>query len=375
MIEFQANDFLTSEDNSDFLGRGSYAFVRRCQHKELGRVVVKCFNVTGSSFAVNKHSDHIRNEANVLWRLQHKNVIKVFGVTKWDTCYGVVMEEAEQNLEDLVIHEKDKKISWAFRLKLFKEIAEGLSYLHYHNPKRAYIHGDLKLQNILLSDDLVVKIADFGAVSLLQETGFSVGSLDIVPTKQYTWLYSAPEFLNNPEMERTRAMDVYSYAMIGYEIITRNQAFVSKGGFTSDIVLRLIMENGQKPNKTLINNVKITLNNDCDRDICCLLESIVVECWQTNPKDRPSIQSVRDELKAFCKSGDYRLIETSFLKKRKTSGGLRKISLRELDSSSRAAFSSASGSPSPSGDCVVSSASKQKNNNQVKFYNWLNLFF
>ena len=210
MIEFQANDFLTSEDNSDFLGRGSYAFVRRCQHKELGRVVVKCFKFTGSSFAINKHSDHIRNEAQVLWRLQHKNVIKVFGVTKWDTCYGVVLEEAEHNLEDLVIHEKDKKISWAFRLKLFKEIAEGLSYLHYHNPKRAYIHGDLKLQNILLSDDLVVKIADFGAVSLLQETGFSVGSLDIVSSKQHTWLYSAPEFLNNPEMERTRAMDVYT---------------------------------------------------------------------------------------------------------------------------------------------------------------------
>ena len=88
-------------------------------------------------------------------------------------------------------------MSWPFRMKLFKEIAEGLSYLHYQKPKLAYIHGDLNLQNILLSNELVVEIADFGAVCLLQETGFSVGSLDSVSNKQYTWLYSTAEFLNN----------------------------------------------------------------------------------------------------------------------------------------------------------------------------------
>ena len=97
-----------------------------------------------------------------------------------------------------------------------------------YNTKQAYIHGNLKLQNILLSESLVVKIADFGKVSLRQAGGFSIGLWDIVSlSKQRTWLYSAPEFLKNPEMERTRAMDVYSHVIIGYEIITRNQVFVS----------------------------------------------------------------------------------------------------------------------------------------------------
>ena len=71
--------------------------------------------------------------------MDHENIIKIFGVTKWSTYYGVIMEEAfGHNLEDLVIHKKDKHISWPLRLQFCVEISEGLNYLHYHNPKRAY---------------------------------------------------------------------------------------------------------------------------------------------------------------------------------------------------------------------------------------------
>ena len=100
----------------------------------------------------------------------------------------------------------------------------------------------------MLSKNLVVKIADFGAVSLLQETDFSVRSLNIVPSKQHTWLYSALEFFNNPEMERIRAMDVYSYALIRYEIITRNQGFATSDNALPGLILQIIKDNGQKRN-------------------------------------------------------------------------------------------------------------------------------
>ena len=302
MTFFHAKDFLTSKDDSDFLGSGSYASVRRCYHKELGRVVVKYFVLSGSKIAIEKQSKNIKNEANVLCRLHHKNIVKMFGSTKWSIYSGVIMEEASgHNLEDLVIYEKEKHISWPLRLQFCVEIAEGLNYLHYHNPKRAYIHGDLKLQNILLSDDLVVKIADFGAVSLLQATGFSAGSLDIVSSKQHTWLYSAPEFLNNPDMQRTRAMDVYSYAMIGYEIITRNQVFSTSGSALPRLILQLIKDNGQKPNTQLIDDVKQSLIDDeSNRKICFQLEKTIIKCWQTNPEDRSTIKEVKDKLKTIA---------------------------------------------------------------------------
>ena len=337
---FDAKDFSTSEDDSDFLGSGSYAAVRRCYHKQLGTVVVKYFKLFGSKIAIKKQYDNIQNEATVLCRLHHKNIIKMFGVTKWSTYSGVVMEEASgHNLEDLVIHEKDKDISWPLRLQFSVEIAEGLNYLHYHNPKRAYIHGDLKLQNILISDNLVVKIADFGAVSLQQATGFSTGSLDIVPSKQHTWLYSAPEFLNNPEMKQTRAMDVYSYAMICYEIITRNQAFATSKNALPGLILQLIKDNGQKPNLELIKHVKQSLIDESDCKICFQLENTVEKCWQTNPEDRPTIKEVKNKLKTIALTPKLQLHQAVHLIKKRTSTS-RNVTLNRFDSSSEITLNS-----------------------------------
>ena len=344
---FDARDFLTSEDNFDLLGRGSYASVRRCHHQNLGTVVVKYFELVGSKVAIEEQYESIKNEANVLCRLNHENIIKMFGVTKWSKYYGVVMEEASgHNLEDLVIHANDKPISWPLRLQFCVEIAEGLNYLHYHDPKRSYIHGDLKLQNILLSHDLVVKIADFGAVSLLQATGCSVGSLDIVPSKQHTWLYSAPEFLNNPEMQRTRAMDVYSYAMICYEIITRNRAFARSGNSVPMWIGELIKDGRQKPNIKLINQVKQSLSDKSDREICSQLENTVVQCWQTNPEDRPTIKEVKDKLKTIVSITKLRQHDATHLIKKATSSttSLRNVTLNRFDPSFEKTFNSSQNS-------------------------------
>ena len=334
---FDARDFSTSEDDSDFLGSGSYASVRRCHHKELGTVVIKYFKLTGSKIAIKKQYDNIQNEAKVLCCLHHKNIINIFGVTQWSTYYGVVMEEASgHNLEDLVLYENDKHISWPLRLQFCVEIAEGLNYLHYHNSKRAYIHGDLKLQNILLSKNLVVKIADFGAVSILQATSFSVGSFDITPSKQHTWLYSAPEFLNNPKIKQTRAMDVYSYGILCYEIITRNLAFSTPGNFVPKSTLTLIKDGGQKPNIELIDEVKQSLIDDeGNRKICCQLEDTVVKCWQTNPKDRPTIKEVKDKLKTIALTTKLKQHDAKHLIKKQTSSCSRNVTLNRFDSSSK----------------------------------------
>ena len=332
MDEFKANDFFTSEDNSDFLGRGSYASVRRCHHKDLGNVVVKCFNIGGSKTTIDRTSDDLQNEAKVLFRLQHENIIKVLGVTRWSTCCGIVMEEAAgYNLEDLFLSKKIRDIPWPLRSKFLMEIANGLEYLHCHSKKRAYIHGDLKLQNILLSDNLIVKIADFGAVSLVQASGSLSASFSIVPNKQYTWLYSAPEFLKNPSTKQTCALDVYSYAMIGYEIITRHQVFVSSGCPNYNLIQQLIRDEGLKPDQELFNEVKNNLVDESDLDICCGLESIMIECWQTNPKDRPSIKEVKSKLERIDLVIANRSVEIAHLKKTKNLNKSKKVSLNQFD--------------------------------------------
>ena len=123
-----------------------------------------CFNIGGLRTAIDKKSNDLQNESKVLFRLQHENFIKVLAVTRWSTCCGIVIEEAIcYNMKDRFLSNKIRDIPWPLCLKFLMEIANGLEYLHCHNKKRAYIHGDLKLQNMLLSDNLVVKIADVSA--------------------------------------------------------------------------------------------------------------------------------------------------------------------------------------------------------------------
>ena len=183
----------------------------------------------------------------------------------------------------------------------------------------------------MLSDNLVVKIADFGAISLVQATGSLSASFSMVSNKQLTWLYSATELLKNPSMKRTCALDVYSYAMIGYEIITRHQVFVSSGRLNYNLIQQLIRDEGQKPDQELINEVKSNLVDKSDLDICCGLESIVVECWQTNSKDRPSIKKVKSKLKAIDLLEANRSVELEHLKKTKTLSKSEKVPLNQFD--------------------------------------------
>ena len=132
MNEFNVNNFFTREDDSDFLGRGSYASVRRYHHKDLGNVVVKCFNIGGSKTTIGRKSDDLQNQVKVLFRLQHVNIIKVFGVTRWSTYCGIAMEEAAGcNMEDIFLSEKIRVVSWPLCLKFLIQIANGLEYLHY----------------------------------------------------------------------------------------------------------------------------------------------------------------------------------------------------------------------------------------------------
>ena len=140
-------------------------------------------------------------------QFEHKNILKVFGFTFWTLnsflCFGIISEEIEYgNLQDLV--KLEEAISWKLRYRIFTFIADGLFYLHFHNPYEKYIHLDIKPENILLSVNLDPKLADFGSSQTIKTTGENC-FYQIKPTI----LYAAPEVLENPNIAPNSSMDVY----------------------------------------------------------------------------------------------------------------------------------------------------------------------
>ena len=110
------------------------------------------------------------------------------------------------NLDDLITK---NILSWTGRLRLLHELVSAISYLHNHDKKKAFIHGDIKPQNILLTKSRVLKLADFGSVNIRKRTGASTTTFEIPRSTQHTWPFTAPELLENLFADKTPAIDIY----------------------------------------------------------------------------------------------------------------------------------------------------------------------
>ena len=279
------------------LGCGSYGDVKLFYDKQLNRQVVgKFFQCTGQKQKIDHQFAAARREAQILARCEHTNIIRVLGSSAWDGSTFVIFFEHAPcgDLETLLHHQKETVLPWELRARFFIELGNALDYLHNHDPKRSYIHGDLKPQNVLLGDQLVIKVADFGAAAIAEVTGAS-SHVDFTgeSSTQHTPYYTAPEFLKNPTKDKLPSMDVYSFGMIGYEIITRQVVF-KDAAVTLDVLVTLIMSNGLKPNEKLIKEVKESLpENSIDSKIFDHLRAIVQACWKTLPEERPKVSTVK----------------------------------------------------------------------------------
>ena len=282
------------------LGKGSYGEVRLFKDKQFKQYVVgKLITIGGNRKMIKKRLADAKREAKILARLKHKNIVRVFGiVANKDKNFEMILEYAPfGDLESFLLLDSDISLPWKIRLRFFTELANALDYLHYHDPNRPYIHGDLKSQNVLLGNLLTVKLADFGAASIEEVTGATSLTINDNGSSQHTPLYTAPEYLRDPNEKRSRcrSMDVYSYGMTGYEIITRTPIF--SGSQVSKKTLISVIIAGQKPDKMCIDEVnKSLVANSCESRIFKTLKKIVYKCWQTGAEDRPKISDVKQRL-------------------------------------------------------------------------------
>jgi len=283
------------------LGKGSFGHVELLYHEDLKKYLVrKLFLIVGNKKAMNKRLIEARKEAKILARIKHDNIIRVFGTTRRENGnFGIVLEYAPyENLETLLLNDVETTpLSWEIRARFFFELANALDYLHYQaDAKRSYIHGDLKPQNVLLGDALTIKLADFGATSMAKLTGATTMTFDRDITSQHSPYYTAPELLKDLTQERNCSMDVYSYGMTGYEILTRKEVY-SGSQVNIEVLMYKIKFEGQKPDTNFFDTIASNLEkNSSDLAIFNELKKIVYHCWQTEANDRPKISQVKQEL-------------------------------------------------------------------------------
>jgi serine/threonine protein kinase len=265
----------------NFLGKGSFGAVFKCEF--LGEKAAAKVLAASRPTQV----DIVQREAKLQASLQHPNVVQFIGYAAKESQHMIVSELLGKDLRsylDETVHEGRTRpaLSLLLAVDIMLQIAEPMKYLH----EKGMMHRDLKANNILInvveseelciSPSVQVKLTDFGFSKLNL-----VNSRFTSPQTGGT-LWRAPEvFEDKQNTEKyTNAADVYSYAMVFFEVLTGNIPWYDAQGNPtvrmSDLLPSILR--GERP----------TLPPDCPAH----LSAFISKCWATRPKDRPKFPEI-----------------------------------------------------------------------------------
>lgn len=148
------------------LGEGGFGPVYKGKLSDGREVAVKKLSQTS-----NQGKKEFMNEAKLLARVQHKNVVNLLGYCAHGTEKILVYEYVpHESLDKFLFKEAEKReqLDWKRRFGIITGVAKGLLYLH-EDSHNCIIHRDIKASNILLDDKWTAKIADFGMARLFPE--------------------------------------------------------------------------------------------------------------------------------------------------------------------------------------------------------------
>ncbi|KPP62218.1 hypothetical protein Z043_119609, partial [Scleropages formosus] len=185
-----------------------------------------------------------------LLRIDYYNLTKFYGTVKFEHGVFGVFEFCERGsltyvLKDKISYPDETFMDFEFKISVMNDIAKGMSYLHSSNIS---VHGRLKSTNCVVDNRMVVKITDFGCNTIL------------VPGKD---LWTAPEHLRKRGISQKG--DVYSYGIIGHEIVLRKAPFYTEA--CSDTAEKLYK-----------------------------LYGLIRSCWDEDPERRPDFKKIESSL-------------------------------------------------------------------------------
>ncbi|XWS54792.1 hypothetical protein CRYUN_Cryun10bG0119400 [Craigia yunnanensis] len=270
------------------IGRGGFGTVYKAQFSDGSVVAVKRMNKVSE-----RGEDEFCREIELLARLHHRHLVALRGfcVEKHER-FLLYEYMSNGNLKDHLHSPSNTPLSWETRIQIAIDVANALEYLHFYcDPPLC--HRDIKSSNILLDENFVAKVADFGLAHASKD-----GSICFKPVNtdiRGTPGYMDPEYVVTQEL--TDKSDVYSYGVLLLEIVTARRAIQDCKNLVESSQVLMASES------RLMELVDPQIKDSFDLDQLQTVVTIVRWCTQREGRARPSIKQV---LRLLYESSDPR---------------------------------------------------------------------
>lgn len=196
----------------EVIGSGGFGEVKRMRHNLLSMDFAFKFYSPIYANDDERNLERFFREAQILFKLSHQNIIKIYDVGLLGNKPFIRMELFDgKNLNQVLMDHGKFPINES--LDLMNEIADALKHAH----ELGIVHRDIRSSNILIARPRQVRIIDFGLgiylenelTSRLTRTGHNIAGGH----------YSAPELISNPKLIDPRT-DIYSLGAVWYKLVT-----------------------------------------------------------------------------------------------------------------------------------------------------------
>ncbi|KAF5449035.1 hypothetical protein F2P56_029523 [Juglans regia] len=227
-------------------------------------------------------------EVFILRKVRHKNVVQFIGACTKPPSVCIVTEFMSGGSVYDYLHKQKGVFKLPSLLKVAIDVSKGMNYLHQNN----IIHRDLKAANLLMDDNEVVKVADFGVARVKPQTGVMTAE-----TGTYRWM--APEVIEHKPYDHKA--DVFSFGIVLWELLTGKLPYEYLTPLQAAVG---VVQKGLRPTIPKNTHPKLV--------------ELLVRCWEQDPALRPDFSEIIEILQQTAKEvGD----EGEERRKEKSSGG------------------------------------------------------